>query len=140
MILGAAHASSFTAERKEQDRAMAEAQHGLNGSTRLYRRLRRKRNAIVEQPEAALDTCLTELRSCSGYILGDPLMAMAFRDKPSRDLLCGFHGMVRKGSEDNSVEGDDSALASVDNDIPHFDEEANMILLLYQCNMPRWQW
>lgn len=85
--------------------------------------------------EHAPSICVTGLRDWSNCIFGDPLMAMVFSDKPSREFLYGFSGRSRRRND--HVDEDDGGGGfqpwPVYGDIVEFPEEAHVRLLLYQC-------
>lgn len=77
---------------------------------------------------------VTGLRDWSNCIFGDPLMAMVFSDKPSREFLRGFSGRPRRRAADHNPEDDeDSDPLCMYGDVVEYPHEAHVRLLLYQC-------
>lgn len=140
VILDAAHESNIMAQR-----------------TAPGHDARMKTNTVLEDPfedsdesdisqgggrrqgcEHAPSIRLTGLREWSNCIFGDPLMAMVFSDKPSREFLHGFNGQSKK-NKDHVDEGDGRSGSGgfhswpMYGDIVEIPEEAHVRLLLYQC-------
>ncbi|KAF3763754.1 hypothetical protein M406DRAFT_229627, partial [Cryphonectria parasitica EP155] len=76
---------------------------------------------------------VTGLRDWSNCIFGDPLMAMVFTERPSKDFLRGFSGRPRRQSEYESDCDEDFAVRLLYGNLVECQEEAHVRLLLYQC-------
>lgn len=88
---------------------------------------------------------ITGLRDWSNCIFGDPLIALVFNEKPSRDFLRGFHGRPRRNrpsrdsvDSDEDEDDEEGGQFSVDCDGAAglgLDDsgDAHIRLLLYQC-------
>lgn len=81
---------------------------------------------------------VTGLRNWSNCIFADPLMAMVFSERPSRDFLHGFSGRRPGQPKDNHLDAEEvcgyfDSFPSVYGDVVECPEEARVRLLFYQC-------
>lgn len=139
VILDAAHDSNIMAERK------------VPGHEARIRTTKTLQDLLEDSDDTDLDDAecrhqsrdssspsihVTGLRDWSNCMFADPLMAIVFSDKPSRDFLRGFSGRPSRRKEldiDGKDEGGGFGSRSAYGDIIECPEEAHIRLLLYQC-------